>query len=273
MLRSRSPYSVSASERGIGVADMSSTSGASPLAPSALRCSTPKRCCSSIAAKPSLANVVALLHERVRADDEHRLAGRQALRDRLALARREAAGEQNRLDAERREQRAHRPRVLLGEQLGRRHDRRLIAVLDREQRREQRDDRLSAADVALQQAVHAAVAHHVGDDLANGAHLRAGELERQRLAQLRRELALVHEADAGPLVARQLLGALLQAAERRSSSSNASRDRPDERLGERRRAVHHAQRVADARHAGRAQDVGREVLPDERAAARRDACR
>ena len=61
----------------------------------------------------------------------------------------------------------HRSHVLLGEQLGRRHDRRLIAVLDREQRGEQRDDRLAAADVALQQTLHAPIAAHVGDDLAN----------------------------------------------------------------------------------------------------------
>ena len=50
---------MSASERGIGVAVMSSTSGASPFAPSALRCSTPKRCCSSTTASPSRANAVA----------------------------------------------------------------------------------------------------------------------------------------------------------------------------------------------------------------------
>ena len=58
-LRSRSPYSVSASERGMGVADISRMSGISPFALSALRCSTPKRCCSSIAANPSFANTVA----------------------------------------------------------------------------------------------------------------------------------------------------------------------------------------------------------------------
>ena len=63
--------------------------------------------------------------------------------------------------------------MLLGEQLGGRHDRRLIAVLHREQRREQRDDRLAAADVALQQALHAALAAHVGEDLAQHARICA----------------------------------------------------------------------------------------------------
>ena len=74
--------------------------------------------------------------------------------------------------ADRLEQPTHAARVLLGQQLGRRHDGGLQLVLHREQRGEQRDDRLAAADVALQQAVHAAVAAHVGHDLARGAGLR-----------------------------------------------------------------------------------------------------
>src|SRR5439155_1136629 len=49
---SRSPYSVSASERGIGVAVRSKTSGASPFSTRAARCSTPKRCCSSTTVRP-----------------------------------------------------------------------------------------------------------------------------------------------------------------------------------------------------------------------------
>ena len=44
-----------ASVRGIGVADMTSTWGRPPLADSAERCVTPKRCCSSVMTSPSLA--------------------------------------------------------------------------------------------------------------------------------------------------------------------------------------------------------------------------
>ena len=77
-----------------------------------------------------------------------------------------------------------RARVLLGEQFGRRHDRGLVVVLDREQRGEQRDDRLAAPHVALQQAVHAQRAGHVLHDLARRAHLRAGELEREQRLEL-----------------------------------------------------------------------------------------
>ena len=60
--RSRSPYSVSASERGIGVADIASRCGVSvppreaalsaPLRRRSPRCITPKRCCSSTTASP-----------------------------------------------------------------------------------------------------------------------------------------------------------------------------------------------------------------------------
>ena len=50
---SRSPYAVSASVRGIGVAVITSTSGCMPLRRSVARWITPKRCCSSMIAKPS----------------------------------------------------------------------------------------------------------------------------------------------------------------------------------------------------------------------------
>ena len=45
------PNSASASERGIGVAVSESASTAAPLASSLARCSTPKRCCSSMMAR------------------------------------------------------------------------------------------------------------------------------------------------------------------------------------------------------------------------------
>ena len=50
---SMSPHAVSASVRGIGVAVISSTSGCRPLSASVPRCSTPKRCCSSITTSDS----------------------------------------------------------------------------------------------------------------------------------------------------------------------------------------------------------------------------
>jgi hypothetical protein len=58
--------------------------------------------------------------------------------------------------------------------------------------------------------VHAPLAGHVSYDFANRLHLCARELERQRLAELRRQRALVLELDAGADFARQSLRALMQ---------------------------------------------------------------
>ena len=55
--------------------------------------------------------------------------------------------------------------VLLGQNLGRRHERHLQAVLHRDERGQQRDDRLAGADVALQQPVHRLRPLQVVDDL------------------------------------------------------------------------------------------------------------
>ena len=71
-LTSRSPYTVIAAVRGIGVAVITSTSGTAPPALSrrAARCSTPKRCCSSIDDDAEAAERDALLDQGVGADHE-----------------------------------------------------------------------------------------------------------------------------------------------------------------------------------------------------------
>ena len=116
------------------------------------------------------------LHERVRADDEQRLARLHARGRGATLRRRCATGDEQHGHAERRKQALEGARVLLGEQLRGRHERGLVAVLHREQHREERDDGLAAPDVALQQPVHAAIAHHVLHDLARHVHLGVREL-------------------------------------------------------------------------------------------------
>jgi hypothetical protein len=83
--------------------------------------------------------------------------------------------------------------MLLGEKLRWDHDRGLIAILDGKQCREERDDGFAAADVALQKPLHTMLAAHVREDFARRAGLRTGELERQHILQLRRELPLVLE--------------------------------------------------------------------------------
>ena len=105
-----------------------------------------------------------------------------------ALLRRQAAGEPR--DLARRSgssQARELAVVLLGEDFGRRHDRDLIAVLDRLQRGERGDDGLAAADVALQQALHRVGALRDRARISRmHALLRARQRERQRARAARR---------------------------------------------------------------------------------------
>ena len=73
-----------------------------------------------------------------------------------------------------------REEVLLGERLRRRHQRALVAALDRAQERVERDDRLPRPDVALEQPLHRHRAREVAVDLGDRLLLVLGELERQR---------------------------------------------------------------------------------------------
>ena len=80
-----------------------------------------------------------------------------------------------------REQRAQRARVLLRQQLGRRHQRRLLpALAPPPPPRAHATHGLAAADVALEQPVHRVRLGEVARDLAPGALLRGREAERQR---------------------------------------------------------------------------------------------
>ena len=74
----------------------------------------------------------------------------------------------------------HAGGVLLGEHLGRRHQRALVAALHGDEHRADRHEGLARADVALQQAVHRVRPGEVVLDLADRPPLRAGELVRQR---------------------------------------------------------------------------------------------
>ena len=78
-----------------------------------------------------------------------------------ALGGGRAAGERGDAEARGGEQPHDGHRVLLRQDFGRRHERDLQPVLERDQRREQRDDGLADADVALEEAVHRLGARHV----------------------------------------------------------------------------------------------------------------
>ncbi len=69
--------------------------------------------------------------------------------------------------------------VLLGQYLRRGHDAGLVAVVQRNEHRHQCHQRLAAAHVALQQAVHLAPAAHVPADFADDALLGIGQREGQ----------------------------------------------------------------------------------------------
>ena len=119
------------------------------------------------------------LDQRVRADRDLRDAARDLVAD---LLRADGAGEQDAADAELGAERLERQEVLLGERLGRRHQRALPVVLDRAQQGVERDDRLAGADVTLQQTLHRCRAREVEVDLRDRALLVLGQLERQHAA-------------------------------------------------------------------------------------------
>ena len=97
----------------------------------------------------------AFLEQRMRADRDVDFARRER-RQRLApLGGLVAAGQQRDAQARLLGERRHPLEMLARENFGRRHHRRLPPGLDHLGHREQRDDRLARADVALQQPDHA----------------------------------------------------------------------------------------------------------------------
>ena len=117
------------------------------------------------------------LNESVGAEHDPGRPRRDPLEHRAALLARLAAGQPGERDAERRDPLGELAEMLLGEDFGRRHHRRLRPVLHRAQAGERRHDGLAAAHVALEQAVHRVGLRQVRADLAPGPHLRAGQLE------------------------------------------------------------------------------------------------
>ena len=145
--------------RGIGVAVMCSACGASPsgaLASSAARWRTPKRCCSSTTASAERAELDGRLDQRVRADDQRQLARGEPAEELRRRARGRRAGQQ-RDRHEPAEQPVERGHVLLGERLGRRHQRGLARrSRPRAASRAARRRSCPTADLAHQQPLHRA---------------------------------------------------------------------------------------------------------------------
>ena len=129
------------------------------------------------------AQIDALLDERVRPDEDLR-------RRRVVLHR---ARQQRDPDAELSARILEREEVLLGEGLGRRHQRALLARLDRPEKRVERNDGLARADFALKQPLHRRRLGEIGVDLGDRALLVRRELEGKQLPVAGDELAGVAE--------------------------------------------------------------------------------
>ncbi len=95
--------------------------------------------------------------------------------------------------------------MLLGEQFGRRHHRRLMPTFDRTKHRPERNDRLAAADVAHEHPVHLIRPRKVGADFIDRARLRSGERKRQLIYHLRAKALRAVERDSHPARAPQAL--------------------------------------------------------------------
>ncbi len=95
-----------------------------------------------------------VLDQRVGAHDQRQLAARELAQQVRPPAARRRAGQQPGRHGLARHQRLDRGEVLVGERLGRRHQRALVAVLDRAQQRVQRHHGLARADLAHQQPLH-----------------------------------------------------------------------------------------------------------------------
>ena len=147
-----------------------------------------------------------ILYERVRPDNQRRLERCYPRQCQSSLFRTEASSQQHWRDAERSEQAFDCPRVLLGEQFSRRHQRGLRSVLHRQQRSEQRNHRLATANIALQQAMHAPCTAHVGDNLPDHAHLSRRQGVRQRRSQFGGEVATVRKRGPTTRVSRNEIG-------------------------------------------------------------------
>ena len=128
-----------------------------------------------------------LLKQGMGADDEIRIVGGDARIERFPLLRRHRTCHEYRAKREgiRLDQRLHLRIVLLREDLRRRHHSRLVTAQRRFQHREEGDDGLSGADIALHEAVHHEAGAHICGDVMDRRLLPFGELKGQLLDQRR----------------------------------------------------------------------------------------
>ena len=137
------------------------------------------------------------LEQRVRADQDVDLAGRQPLEQLGARAALLPARQQRQAQAGGLGVGGDGVGMLARQHLGRRHQGGLGARLHRDRHGHQRHHRLAGADVALQQAQHAVRGAHVLGDLLQGLALRVGEAEGQRVGDAGADAAVARDLAAG----------------------------------------------------------------------------
>ena len=123
------------------------------------------------------------LEQGVRSHRDRGLAAGDAGQGPAALATPEPARQPDHVDPERIEPSPEAREVLLGEQLGGRHEGDLALAGHRRHRGDGRDHRLAGAHVALHQPVHRTGPREVGADLAHHPALGGGQLEGQRVGE------------------------------------------------------------------------------------------
>ncbi len=209
---SRSPKTVIATVRGIGVAVSTRACGRGALRAQRLALLDPEPVLLVDDDETEVGEGRRVAEQRVGADDDPRLPGCRPQRRLAPLGGRHLTGEQrgHELGGELRPQHPRdRSQVLTGEHLGRGDEGRLAAALGDLEHRPQGHERLARADLALHEPVHRPVALQIAADLIADRDLVGGARERQglvepgqqvaRLAPRRRqrahELPLLQECD------------------------------------------------------------------------------
>ena len=198
VVRSRSPKITIAAVRGIGVAVMTRRSGspAAPLARRPARCSTPKRCCSSITTMPREANSTSSVRSAwvptttsmAPPASASSVAARALPLTRLVSSSTRTSppaippGPSRSPSRARTAAKCCSARTSVGT-----IERALVAALGGREQRGQRHHRLARSDVALEQPVHRERTGHVGDHDGQGAPLGLRELVGQRREEPRHQ--------------------------------------------------------------------------------------
>ena len=189
-----------ASVRGIGVAVMMSWCGSlPPRAPLSRKRKALVHAEAMLLVDDHQAQLCELhrfLEQRVRAHHELDVAARDGFERAAPRARRQRAGDQRHGNSERSKPAFEILRVLLGQQLGGRHERGLKSGAHRARGGRSGDHGLAAADVTLHQPHHGPVVGEIAVDFGERARLRTGQRERQRFQKTPLEAAGIVEAPA-----------------------------------------------------------------------------